>query len=110
MTAATYLALVAAFGALCGALVARIISAEAENSIAAFFVGIYTGAGGGLMGGPPFAFLLSLMTGSWGYESGLAIITAAVEATGIALMYGAIGGAAGGGIVGLFYALLKLRA
>ena len=110
MTAATYLALVAAFGALCGALVARIISAEAENSLGAFFFGIYTGAGGGLLGGPPFAFLLSLMTGSWGYESGLAIVTAAVEATGIALMYGAIGGAAGGAIVGLFYALLKLRA
>ena len=74
MTAATYLALVAAFGALCGALVARIISAEAENSLGAFFFGIYTGAGGGLLGGPPFAFLLSLMTGSWGYESGVAII------------------------------------
>lgn len=110
MTAATYLALVTAFGALCGALVARVISAEAENSIVAFLAGIYTGAGGGIVGGPPFAFLLTLTTGSWGSESGLAIVTSAIEATGVALMYGAIGGAAGGGIVGMLYALLKTRA
>jgi hypothetical protein len=109
MAAATYLTLVTAFGALCGALVARIISAEAENSRVAFFMGIYTGAGGGLVGGPPFAFLLTLVTGSWSYENGLAIVAAAIEATGTALLYGAIGGAAGGAVVGLLYALLKLR-
>lgn len=109
MTEQLYLSLVAAFGALCGAMVARIISSEVDNSPGAFFAGIYTGTGGGVMGGPPFAFLLTLVTGSWGHENGLAILTAAIEATGTALMWGAIGGAAGGAAVGMVYALLKLR-
>ncbi len=111
ITEAHYFLLVAAFAALCGALVGRIIAEETYNRRSAVFFAGYTGAGAGLAAGPPFAVVLSLLTGSWSGENGLAVLSAAIESTGLALMWGTIGGAVGGMIAGLLIAMLgRIRA
>lgn len=112
MTEQIYFSLLAAFAAVCGALVARIISYETRGRVAAALAGGYCGAGAGLAAAPPFAFLLTLLTGgswstSWSIESTLSILAAAVETAGLALMWGLIGGAAGGMLIGTAVALLK---
>ena len=60
LTEAHYFLLIAAFAAICGALVGRIIAEETYDRRSAIFFGGYTGAGIGLTAGPPFAVLLSL--------------------------------------------------
>jgi len=111
LTEAHYFLLIAAFAAICGALVGRIIAEETYDRRSAIFFGGYTGAGIGLTAGPPFAVLLSLLTGSWSGENGLSVLAVALESTGLALMWGAIGGAVGGTIAGLLVALLgRIRA
>jgi hypothetical protein len=111
LTEMHYFLLIAAFAAVCGALVGRIIAEETYDRRSAIFFGGYTGAGMGLTAGPPFAVILSLVTGSWSGENGLSVLSAAIESTGLALMWGAIGGAFGGTLAGLFIALLgRIRA
>jgi len=112
MTEQIYFSLLAAFAALCGALVARIISYETRGRFAAALAGGYCGAGAGLAAAPPFAFLLTLLTGgswstSWNLESILAVLAAAVETTGLALLWGLVGGAAGGILIGTVVAMFK---
>jgi hypothetical protein len=112
MTEQLYFSLLAAFAAICGALVARIISYETRGRVAAALAGGYCGAGAGLAAAPPFAFLLTLLTGgswstSWNIESILSVLSAAVETTGLALLWGLVGGAAGGILIGTAVALFK---
>ena len=111
ITEAHYFLLVAGFAAVLGALVGRIIAEEAYDRLSAIFFGGYTGAGAGLAAGPPLAIVLSLVTGSWGGENGLAILSTAAESTGLALMWGTIGGAIGGTLAGLIIAVIgRIRA
>lgn len=95
--------------ALWGAIVGRIIASEAEDRATAVFAAAYCGAGAGLVSGPPLAFLLSLILKWWSGELGVSGLVEAVESTGPALLWGPVGGAAGGLVLGIAVAIFKRR-
>jgi hypothetical protein len=106
MTEDMYLVLVMSFAALCGAFVGRVFASEAENRRTAVLAAAYMGAGAGLVGAPPFAFLLTFVVHSWRSGLGIAPLIDAIEATGVGLLWGPVGGAAGGLLLGILVALL----
>jgi hypothetical protein len=106
MTENMYWALVVSFAALCGAIVGRVFAAEAENRRTAALAAAYTGGGAGLMSAPPFAFLLTFVVHSWNSGFGIPPLIDAIEATGVGLLWGPVGGAAGGLVLGMLVALL----
>jgi hypothetical protein len=109
MTDELFYAVVAAAAGLCGALVGRIFAVEAPDRVTAVLAAAYCGAGAGLVSGPPLAFLLVLAVKLWARDLGLAGLIQALEATGLALLWGPAGGAVGGLLIGLLVAPFKGR-
>lgn len=110
MTEDLFFTLVVGVAALSGAIVGRIMALEAQDRPTAVFAAAYCGAGAGLMSGPPFAFLLTLIARLWGSQIGITSLIDAMEATGPALLWGPAGGAAGGLVIGILIAMLRRRA
>src|SRR5262245_2113061 len=109
MTDELFYTVIACVAALCGALVGRIFAVETPDRATAVFAAAYSGAGAGLVSGPPLAFLLALTVNLWARGLGVAGVIGAVEATGPALLWGPAGGVAGGLVIGLLVARFKRR-
>jgi hypothetical protein len=101
--------LVASIAAVCGASAGRIFAVEAEDRTTAVLAAAYVGAGAGLIGAPPTAFLLTVIAKSWNSQAGVGSILfdATVTATTVAMLWGTIAGAAGGLVVGAIVATFK---
>jgi hypothetical protein len=109
MTDELFYTVIACVAALCGAVVGRIFALEAPDRATAVFAAAYSGTGAGLVSGPPLAFLLALAVKLWAGDLGIAGLIEAVEATGPALLWGPVGGAAGGLLIGLLVVPFKRR-
>ena len=96
------------FGALWGLVVGRAFALEADNRITAVLAPAYCGAGAGLVSGPPFALMFILVAQLSKPETTLAVLLGALEAAGAAVLWGPLGGAAGGLFVGILVAALKM--
>ena len=107
MTEQLFITAVAGVAALCGAIVGRIFAIEAPDRRTAVLAAAYCGAGAGLVGSVPFAFLLVLIVNWATTRSGLAALLKAGEAIGPGLLWGVVGGACGGLLVGIVVALFK---
>jgi len=107
MTEDVYFTLLISFAVACGAFVGRIIASEAQDRPTAVLAGAYCGAGAGLVGTPPFAFVITLIAQSWSSQFGISALIDAIEATGMALLWGIAGGAAGGLVLGILVAAFK---
>jgi hypothetical protein len=94
------------FAAVWGALVGRVFAVEGQDRPSAILAAGYCGAGTGLLSGPPFALLLMLI-GNWARSTAQpGGLLDAVDDVGAGLLWGPIGGAAGGLLIGLLVVLL----
>jgi hypothetical protein len=107
MTDELAFALVIGIAAAFGAVVGRVFALEAEDRRTSILAAGYCGAGAGLMSGPVFAFLLTVVTAMLDQQSVDSVLGRAALATGPALLWGIAGGAGGGLLVGVLVALFK---
>jgi hypothetical protein len=96
------------FAAVWGLVVGRAFAMEADNRATAVLAAAYCGAGAGLVSGPPFALIFILVAQLSKPETTLAVLLDALEAAGAAVLWGPLGGAAGGLLVGILVAALKM--
>jgi len=94
------------FAAVWGLIAGRPIAIEGEDRRTAILAAGYVGAGTGLLSGPVAALLLILV--AWWSPSGATttVLFETVEDFGNGLLWGPIGGAAGGLLIGLVVVLL----
>lgn len=99
--------LVASVAAAFGALAGRVLAVEAQNGPAGIFAATYVGAGVGLVSALPLGSLLTLGAQLWGSQE-VATIFDALDTTGRAVMLGVASGAAGGLMMGIGVAAIKI--
>jgi hypothetical protein len=104
-------ALTIGVAAVCGGATGRVFALEAEDRRTAVLAAAYCGAGAGILSAPLFAFVLALIAKALDAETdGISALASAAEAVGPALLWGGVGGAGGGLLVGLVIAPFKRRA
>jgi hypothetical protein len=98
------------FAAVFGLIAGRPIGMEGEDRRTAILGAGYVGAGTGLLTGPPAALLLTLV-GLWSPSTSTTntVLWESVEDFGGGLLWGPIGGAAGGVLVGLVVVMVGAR-
>jgi hypothetical protein len=110
MTEELFIASVAGLAALCGAAVGRTFAIEAPNRLTAVLAAAYCGAGAGIVSSIPSSFLLVLVVRWATTHSSLTAFLEAGEAILPGLLWGIVGGAGGGLLVGLVVAPFKRTA
>jgi hypothetical protein len=89
------------FAAVGGLIAGRAIAIEGEDRHTAILAAGYVGAGIGLLSGPAAALLLTLVAWWSRTTATTTVLSETVEDFGTGLLWGPIGGAAGGLLVGL---------
>jgi hypothetical protein len=107
MTEEFIYALVASVAAVFGALAGRVLAVEAQDGPTGIFAATYVGAGVGLVSALPLGSLLTFGAQLWGSQE-VATIFDALDATGRAVMLGTASGAAGGLVIGVAVAAVKI--
>ena len=107
MTAVLVYAVVASGAAILGAIAGRVFAVEAENRRTAMFAGAYVGAGVGLLTAVFLGSLLTLVAQLLNTASSTWFD--ALDVAGNALVWGVVGGASGGLVVGLVVAMFNIR-